>query len=115
MQGAGDFDGDGHDDIAWEHAGQLVIWYMANGVKIGETARPLPATWKIQAIGDFDGDGRADLLWRQIASCVPATRGCSLPGGLPPGQLQILVQGRKPGWQLQRLILLSIRPSSRRS
>jgi hypothetical protein len=96
MQGTGDFDGDGQHDIVWEHAGQLVIWYMANGVKIGETARPLPATWKIQAIGDFDGDGRADLLWRQIPSCVPATRGCSLPGGLPPGQLQIWFRGENP-------------------
>ena len=96
MQGTGDLDGDGHDDIVWEHAGQLVIWYMVNGVKIAESVRSLPATWRIQAVGDFDGDGRADLLLRQLPSCVPATRGCSLPGGLPAGQLQIWFRGENP-------------------
>jgi hypothetical protein len=93
MQGTGDFDGDGHDDIVWQHGGQLVIWYMANGVKIAESVRPLPATWKLEAVGDFDGDGRADLLWRQLPTCP--VRSCIFLG-TTGGQLQIWFRGENP-------------------
>src|SRR5262249_17975511 len=68
VQGAGDFDGDGKADIRWRNPnGQVAIWNMDGGVRIGESypgGQDPSQWWKIQAIGDFDGNLRADILWR---------------------------------------------------
>lgn len=68
IQGAGDFDGDGSDDLVWRSAGgQVVIWtgLVAGGPRADFDLHPVIASsWKIQAIADFDGDQKADLLWK---------------------------------------------------
>ncbi len=69
IHGSGDFDGDGQGDILWRHdTGQTAVWFMKNGVRVGEgypgTTDPAKL-WKIQGVGDFDGDGRSDILWRR--------------------------------------------------
>jgi hypothetical protein len=81
VQGVGDFDGDGADDILWRSAtGNLTIWFKGEYPTEGLNEYPakLPAVytsyrghtspvdtvWKVKGVGDFNGDGRADILWR---------------------------------------------------
>jgi hypothetical protein len=68
VNGVGDFDGDRHADILWRHTdGQVAIWYMSGGRRVGEGypgGRDPSGIFSIQGTGDFDGDGRSDILWR---------------------------------------------------
>jgi hypothetical protein len=68
IEGVGDFNGDGRDDILWRNSdGTIGNWLAdANG---GHSANSASVTtvssyWQIAAIGDFNGDGRDDILWR---------------------------------------------------
>jgi hypothetical protein len=74
VQGAGDFDGDGRADILWRHTnGQVAIWNMAGGLRIGEGypgGQDPARIWSIQGLGDFDGDGRSDIFWRDRAGAL---------------------------------------------
>jgi serralysin len=68
IRGAGDFNGDGNDDILWRHSnGQVALWHMDGGRWLSE-ARPggedPGRSWQIQGVGDFDADRRSDILWR---------------------------------------------------
>src|SRR5262245_58417896 len=74
IQGAGDFDGDGNNDVLWRHdSGQIYFWEM-NGLAIkaegGVAHAPVPNDWHVQGVGDFDGDGKSDLLWRHDGGAV---------------------------------------------
>jgi Ca2+-binding RTX toxin-like protein len=67
---AGDFNGDGRDDILWrESDGAITTWLgQANGGFANNDANALrwvPRDWKIADTGDFNGDGRDDILWRE--------------------------------------------------
>ena len=67
--GAGDFNGDGRDDILWRSdSGALSNWLgTASGGWIYNDANAsatVPTSWHIASIGDFNGDGRDDILWR---------------------------------------------------
>ena len=63
---AGDFNGDGRDDLIWRHdSGLIQIWYMS-GTIAADTLDLSPVAdmdWHIVGVGDFDGDGTADILW----------------------------------------------------
>src|SRR5881392_3830045 len=72
VQGIGDFDGDGRDDILWRNlsTGENYIylmngWAIASGGLIRTVA---DQAWQVKGIGDFDGDGRADILWRNSST-----------------------------------------------
>lgn len=74
IEGVGDFNQDGKDDILWRHygSGQIFTWEMdgTGNVQQGRflgTAVP-DLNWRIEGIGDFNGDGTEDLLWRHYAS-----------------------------------------------
>jgi hypothetical protein len=74
VRGTGDFNGDGHADILWGHAGsgQLALWLMnrltmTSGSFI-DTSDISDPEWRMQTIGDFNGDGKADLLWHHATA-----------------------------------------------
>jgi hypothetical protein len=74
VRGVGDFNRDGRSDILWRRTdGQVGIWHMAGGVRIGETypGQGVPTLlWTIDDVADFDADGRADILWRDVSGAV---------------------------------------------
>src|SRR3989449_106838 len=72
VQGIGDFDGDGRDDVLWRNlaTGENYIWLM-NGSTIasgGLLRTVADQAWQVKGIGDFDGDGKADILWRNTVT-----------------------------------------------
>lgn len=74
IEGVGDFNRDGNDDILWRHydSGQVFAWHMDGAGNIQGSQFIGPAVpdlnWRIEGIGDFNGDDVEDLLWRHYAS-----------------------------------------------
>ena len=69
IEGTGDFNGDGIDDILWrDDNGTVSDWLgQPNGAfvsNVGNVNITVPIDWKIVGTGDFNGDGRSDILWR---------------------------------------------------
>jgi hypothetical protein len=65
--GAGDFNGDGHVDLAWQHNdGFLAVWYMNGTVRLDveffSPNRFLDPGWRVKGVGDMNRDGKPDLL-----------------------------------------------------
>jgi hypothetical protein len=70
MVGAGDLDGDGINDIVWQHSpyNLLAVWYMnSDGTAKNKTLlNPQyvdPGAYKMVGVADMNGDGIADLIW----------------------------------------------------
>ncbi|CAN5828434.1 hypothetical protein BH23GEM7_BH23GEM7_03020 [soil metagenome] len=67
--GVGDFDGDGHADILWQHpTGLRAFWFM-NGPSFAGRVMPfgpVDPTWDIAGVGDFNRDGMPDILWQHL-------------------------------------------------
>ena len=80
IRGTGDFNGDGHPDIVWQHAtnGKIATWLFSGGTRLATTFfTTLSGTstepdldWTIAGAADFNRDGHADLLWRHRVSGV---------------------------------------------
>ena len=74
IQGTGDFNGDGRDDILWrKDDGTVGEWlgtasggFSINGALLISVAN----SWHIVSTGDYNGDGRADILWRSESGGV---------------------------------------------
>ena len=63
--GVGDMNGDGTDDIVWQHRnGQVHFWPMVEGKRTGgiNIGVPLSKNWTIVGVGDMNGDGTDDLV-----------------------------------------------------
>lgn len=70
LAGTGDFTGDGHRDLLWQHAldGRIAVWRM-QGVNQIDGALTTPGqvadlAWTIRGVTDIDDDGNADLIWQ---------------------------------------------------
>jgi hypothetical protein len=65
--GAGDFNGDGNDDILFQNSDGTVTEWEMNGTSIvSAVAVGNPGTsWKAIGTGDFNGDGNSDILFQK--------------------------------------------------
>lgn len=67
-----DFNGDGHADILWRHAGSGWVHRMLMldfTIAQADTVYVEPdAAWKIVGTGDFNGDGKTDVLWHHATT-----------------------------------------------
>jgi hypothetical protein len=74
IEGIGDFNGDGKDDILWRNTdGTVGTWSgRPNGGFTANNAAVFNVTtdWQIAAVGDFNGDGRDDILWRHSSGTI---------------------------------------------
>jgi hypothetical protein len=73
--GAGDFNGDGFDDLLfWEPAnGWIALWGIANDQETwthGLTNIPASSGWSIGGISDANHDGIADIVWQHTSGVV---------------------------------------------
>ena len=68
---AGDFDGDGTDDLLFVHTrwGNFSVWSLAAGriepARVTDVAAESIQGWVVVGTSDYDGNGRADILWRK--------------------------------------------------
>ncbi len=72
VQGTGDYDGNGKDDLLWrnEVTGENYLWFM-NGTSLASSG-PIQSladlAWKVGGTGDYDGNGKADIAWRNAST-----------------------------------------------
>ena len=68
VEGIGDLDGDGKDDILWRnrHNGLVSAWLMDGLARGGGGAlhAGINTNWFVGAMRDLDGDGKTDIVWR---------------------------------------------------
>jgi hypothetical protein len=69
--GAGDFNGDGRDDLLWRHFdGTISNWLgtATGGFTINDANAwaTISNAWKIVGTGDVNGDGIDDIIWRHL-------------------------------------------------
>ncbi|MGP1385996.1 MAG: cadherin domain-containing protein [Thainema sp.] len=70
IEGVGDYDGDGQDDLVWRNSttGQNSVWFMNGTNRVGTAGLPAVAEagWQLGGVGDFSASSplRDDLVWR---------------------------------------------------
>ena len=67
LDGGGDFNGDGRDDLIWRRDDGLFSEWLSTGDGFEKNVYVngyVGTDWSLESTGDFNGDGKADLLWR---------------------------------------------------
>ena len=70
VEGVGDFDGDGQDDLTWRNSstGQNAVWLMDGSQRLSVTNLDTITNlnWRLQGVGTFEAGSsrRDDLIWR---------------------------------------------------
>ncbi len=72
IDGVGDFNGDGKEDLLWRNDDGSVSLWRANGHGFdqGAYANSAPLDWHIAQVADVNDDGRADIVWRNDNGAV---------------------------------------------
>jgi uncharacterized repeat protein (TIGR01451 family) len=100
IKGVGDLNGDGMDDLIFQHTGGQVAAWMMDGTDttfVGAIGPFNPgADWQVQGTGDFNNDGKSDILFKSVGTGLVAewhmdgtettfvgAVGTSLPGSGP--------------------------------
>jgi FG-GAP-like repeat len=115
LQGVGDLDGDGRDDIVWRNKldGSVYVWLMNGGTIIGQaTAGTVGLEWVITDVKDMNGDGRADIIFRRTSDgtvFIWFMNGTTLassggPGALDPATWDLMGAGDFNGDQKADLL-----------
>jgi hypothetical protein len=85
IAGAGDFNGDGRDDILWRNDSGAIFDML--GTSVGGVTNngdissvSIDNSWHIAGTGDFNGDGRDDILWRNDNGAIFDMLGTSTGG-----------------------------------
>ena len=65
---AADIDGNGKADIVLRNpsTGQVVVWYMSNGVRTAYKGQSFPTSLSYVLAADFNNDRKADLLFEDV-------------------------------------------------
>lgn len=85
--GIGDMDGDGFDDLFWRLSttGDVAVWRMSGGTRLGGYGFPGSTSWKPIQVADFTGDGRVDIVWTNgTSSQLWQSQGVSFTGVAMP-------------------------------
>ena len=101
VQGTGDFNGDGRDDVLWRNTnGDVTNWLgQANGNFAGSATFNNPgAGWSVAGVGDFNGDGRDDILWQNANGDV--TNWLGQANGNFAGNAAISYNNPGAGWSV---------------
>ena len=83
VDGVGDFDGDGHEDVALARRtqGVIEILHMNGAVLASRTTRKAPSPdWQLIAAPDADGDGVSELVWQNNSSFEVRIESMAAPG-----------------------------------
>jgi ELWxxDGT repeat protein len=68
IKGIADFNGDGEQDLFWQHrtSGQTAIWTLKNqAIASGKFLIAVTdPNWKVEGFADMDKDGKTDILWQ---------------------------------------------------
>lgn len=73
VEGFGDFDGNGYDDVVVRKAtGERVVWYMGATGKLSNflLTGPNLSSWKVQDVEDYNNDGFKDVLFTKTNSDI---------------------------------------------
>ena len=90
---AGDFNGDGKTDLAWQRSSDgLLEVQLLNGINpVGGGAvanNPFGLDWSVVAEGDFNGDHKADLVWCRNSDGLTAIQFLNGATGIGGGVMQ---------------------------
>jgi Ca2+-binding RTX toxin-like protein len=101
VEGVGDFNADGRDDILWRHTdGTVGTWSgTVSGGFVANNAAVFSVTndWHIVGTGDFNGDGKDDILWRHDSGTI-ADWLANASGGFSPNNASLV--GIGTDWQI---------------
>jgi hypothetical protein len=106
---AGDFNGDGKDDVLI-HNGNSILIYRSNGTQLDivfSAVERVPGSWQFQPgdkfyIGDFNGDGKDEVVVYNSRDWVMEYLGLLADDGNGGLRLIARYDNAMPGWQFHR-------------
>jgi hypothetical protein len=106
---AGDFNGDGKDDVLI-HNGNSILIYRSNGTQLDivfSAVERVPGSWQFQPgdkffVGDFNGDGKDEVVVYNSTDWVMEYLGLLADDGNGGLRLIARYDNAMPGWQFHR-------------
>jgi len=106
---AGDFNGDGKDDLLI-HNGNSILVYRSDGIQLSlvfSAVERVPGSWQFKPgdkfyIGDFNGDGKDEVVVYNSTDWVMEYLGLLVDDGSDGLRLVARYDNAMPGWQFQK-------------